>query len=303
NIDYHSNNAQKIDKTKTISKSYPVDKNDKLRINNKYGKVIINTWEKNEVKVDVEVKVNGGTDSRAQESLDRVHINESKQGSLISFETVFDPSIGTNRSGEKREVNYTVYMPASNALEIKNGYGNTSILSDFSGAVDIQQSYGNLTTENLVNPSNNIKASYGGVSIGNLKSGTMDISYGNLKLATVGKLDAKISYSPVRIDRISGDLDLNLRYTGELKIGKVDPLVKNIDIDASYSSVSLTFDPNANFSFAVSGNHTSFDYNKSRVTSLSSFTNNDKKLYSGKYGKETDSRVNIKSHYGSVKFL
>ena len=303
NNDYRNNNVQNDERSKTISKSYPVDKDDKLRINNRYGKVIINTWQKNEIKVDVEMKVRANTENRAQESLDKIHINESKQGSVISFETAFDASIGTNRSGEKREVNYTVFMPASNALEIKNSYGNTSILSDFNGAVVIQQSYGNFTAENLVNSLNNIKASYGEVSIGNLKSGSMDISYGNLKLESSGKLNANISYSPVRIDRVSGDLDLDLRHAGGLKIGKIDPLVKNINIDVSYSSVSLAFDPNANFNFAVAVSYGSFDYDKSRINNLSSLINKQNKMYSGRYGKETENRVNIQAHYGSVKFL
>jgi hypothetical protein len=304
NNDYTSNdNVQSNDKRKTISKSYTVDKDDKLRISNSYGKIIINIWQKNEVKVDVEIKASAGTDSRAQESLDEVHINDSKQGSLISFETVYDKSNYRGQRGEKREVNYTVYMPASNALDLKNSYGNTSIVSDFSGTVNIQQSYGSFKAQDLINASNNIRASYGDVTIDNLKSASMDISYGNLKLGSVGKLNANLSYSPVRIDRVSGDLSLNLHYTGDLKIGKVDPQVKSIDINASYSSVALTFDPNANFSFAVAGSNTSFDFDKSRVSNLSSLINKENKFYSGKYGKDSDNRVSIKSHYGSVKFL
>jgi hypothetical protein len=42
---------------KNYSKTYAVDGNDILKINNRYGKITVNTWTRNEVKVDVQIKV------------------------------------------------------------------------------------------------------------------------------------------------------------------------------------------------------------------------------------------------------
>jgi len=312
NLDLNGNfnfniDAQKNEKIKTISKSYPVSKDDKLSINNKYGKVTVNTWDKNEIKVDVEIKAYGATDSRAQESLDNVTVKESKRGNLISFETVFG-SLNSNDfnnwisgiSGDRREVNYTVYMPSANALDIKNSYGNT-VLPDFNGIINIDEKYGSLTTGNLSNSTNNITVKYGGAKIGNIKSGVFEIGYGSLTIANAGKLDAKVSYSPVTIEKISGDADINIRYGG-LKIGKVDPLVKKINIDASYGSSSLGFDPAANFNFDVTARYGSLNYNKDKVSVISSESSNSKKSYIGKYGNGSDSQVTIRSSYGSVRF-
>ena len=297
--------SQKVEKTKTISKSYPVSREDKLRINNKYGKVIINVWAKNEIKVDVEIKAYSSTDERAQETLDRVHINESKQGNLVSFKTVFEQVNSGFKYNERREVNYTVYMPAGNALDLKNGYGNTTIVSDFNGPVILNQSYGSITTADLTNSSNIISVRYGKATVGNMKAGTIDISYGSLSLANVGKLDAKLSYSPARIDRISGDADLDLRYAGELRIGKIDQSAKKVDINASYSSMSLGFEPSANFNFDVTGSNMSFNYDNSKVTMESNNSSGRErtKNYRGKYGKGSDSQIMIRSNYSSVKFL
>ncbi|MFX7849572.1 hypothetical protein ABTK11_20920, partial [Acinetobacter baumannii] len=47
--------------TKTYSKSYTLN-NEKVSIENKFGKLIIDTWDKNEVKVDAEIFV--GTDTK-----------------------------------------------------------------------------------------------------------------------------------------------------------------------------------------------------------------------------------------------
>jgi hypothetical protein len=84
------NYVQAAEKTKTMTKSYSVDGNDKLAINNQYGKVVVNTWPKKEIKVDIEIKSYEGSESKAQEQLDGVSISESRQGDLISFKTNID---------------------------------------------------------------------------------------------------------------------------------------------------------------------------------------------------------------------
>lgn len=297
-------NDQKIEKTKVISKSYPVDRNDKLRISNRYGKVTVNTWEKNEIKVDIEIKARATSESAAQQSLDRVHINESKQANLISFETVFDPvnsRLFSSGGNVQREVNYTVYMPSVNPLDLKNSYGNTQ-LPDLEGLVEFHGSYGNLNAGNLSGANNAISVKYGGATIKSLRSGSLDIGYGSLNMVNAGTLDAGISYSHVKIDRVSGDINLNLRYSGGLRIDKIDATVKKVDIDASYSSMSLGFDPASDFNFDVSANYSAFSYNKALVTVTSSETSGNRKHYSGKYGKGSDASVTIHSNYGSIRF-
>jgi hypothetical protein len=74
-------------KSKSYSKSYNVDANDKLQIENRYGKVEVNTWAKNEVKVDVEIKTYANEDDDAQKLLDMVKINDSKDGNGVNFKT------------------------------------------------------------------------------------------------------------------------------------------------------------------------------------------------------------------------
>src|SRR5471030_600218 len=102
--------------SKNYSKTYAINGNDKLRIENSYGKVTINTWDKNEFKVDVQVKVSTSRGNE-QKLLDNITISDSKSGSTVSFKT----NIGRqnyNSGNQKMAINYTVYMPAKNALDI-----------------------------------------------------------------------------------------------------------------------------------------------------------------------------------------
>jgi hypothetical protein len=58
-----------IEKIKNYSKSYSVDGNDLLQINNSFGKSgTVNTWNKNEFKVDVQMKF-GSEDEEAVNDL------------------------------------------------------------------------------------------------------------------------------------------------------------------------------------------------------------------------------------------
>ncbi|MXV49971.1 hypothetical protein GS399_03230 [Pedobacter sp. HMF7647] len=306
-----------IEKSKTISKSYSVDKNDKLSIDNQYGKVVINTWAKNEVRVDVDIKAYDSSDSRAQEMLDGVVINESKTSNLISFKTAITKSNngwwGVRRSNGNEErrgvwINYTVYMPAKNPLDVTNRYGSTEV-PDFEGPLNIVSGYGSFSGKTLSNAANNIKVSYGSANIESLRSGSLSVKYGSLNLGAAEKLNADVSYSSAKIGKLSGDGDITLRYTGGFKVGEIDRNVKNLNVDASYSSVSLGFDTSSSFNFDVTVNYAGFKYDDGKVNIVSKTPDDSakgfspSKNYKGTYGKGSDSRVIIRSNYGSVNFL
>ncbi|HEY0245923.1 MAG TPA: hypothetical protein VGC01_10200, partial [Mucilaginibacter sp.] len=115
---------------KTYSKSYPADGNDKLQIDNRYGKVTVNTWAKNEFKVDVQIKIETDDANNTKRLLDNVTISDSKEGALVSFKTNIAKQSSNSwgswigsRHSQNIEINYTIYMPAKNPLSISNKYG------------------------------------------------------------------------------------------------------------------------------------------------------------------------------------
>lgn len=306
---------QAAEKVKTLSKSYPVDAKDKLAINNQYGKVSINTWTKNEIKVDVEIKAYESSDDKAQDLLDGVSISESRQGDLISFKTNINNkniswwSRTKNGKESKRgvQINYVVYMPAKNPLDITNRYGST-VLADFDGPVNLNSSYGSLTAGDLGNPANRVKVSYGSANMESFSAGSMDLAYGSLKLAKADKLNADIRYSSAKIGRLTSGGNLDLSY-GDCKIETLDKSIKNLVVNASYSGLNIGIDDAASFNFDVTVSYAGFNYNddKVNITSRTPDENakgwNPTKNYKGTFGKGSDSRVIIKSNYGGVKFL
>ncbi len=302
------------EKIKTYSKSYPAEANDKLQIENKYGRVNINTWTKNEVKVDVQIKGDASDDETAQKFIDAINVSDSKDGNTISFRTVFGNNSGSiwnlfnNMNNHRKiEVNYTVYMPSTMSLEMNNRYGAV-VLPSLSGKVTINNAYGSLNAKSLTNPSNELNFKYYEVSIEELAGGEINLSYGSLKLGSVGRLEANVNYAPIDIGKLASSGSLNVRYGGGIKISEISKALKNLDISSSYSSVNIGLKGDESFDFDVTVKYGSFNYDENKLKITSKSPSDDAKgfhptkSYRGYMGSNSSSnKITISSTYQSVK--
>ena len=300
------------DRVKNYSKTYSADANDVLSIENKYGNVTVNTWNRNEVKVDVQVKVSAGSDDATQKLLDNVNISDSKNGSLISFRTIIGEvksswySVFQGGSSKKMEINYTVYMPAKNELVIDDRYG-AIYLPDLDGKVTINSAYGSLKAKSLTNEST-LRVKYGNANIDNLNNSTIQLSYGELTIGSVNALTADVSYSPVKIARLHTSAAINLRYGGGLQIGDLDRAVKSLEIYSSYSNVDIGLSGDENADFAIVTRYGDFNYSDHAFTITAKNPDDEKgfhstKSYKGYIGRANSGKsITINSSYGNVKF-
>jgi hypothetical protein len=319
-IDNSDNNesletGQPKDKFKNYSKSYPVDGNDRIKLSNQYGKIVINTWDKHEIKVDVEIKAEANNDEDAQKLLNGVQITDSKNGDLISFKTDIDRSsngswklwnFGGNKM-HKLTINYTVYMPAKTDLGVEQSYGNI-ILPDLSGKVRISSSYGNVSAQNLSNPANEIGGSYGNLKVGVLNGGHLDYSYGNVDMDECNNLKADLSYGSFKLGALKGSAEFDLSYVGGFKIDEIANSFKKLNINSSYSGVALGVPSGNSFDFDITTTYGGFNYNDDKVSITSKTPSDSKhvsttKNYKGHFGKGgSEAMINIHTSYGGVNF-
>lgn len=305
------------EKTKTYSKSYSVDGNDKLQITNTYGKVTVNTWAKNEVKVDVQIKTYANDEDDAQKMLDNISITDSKENSLVSFKTNIERTNNNNGNNifgswfsngkantRKSEINYTVYMPAKNQLQISNTYGNV-ILPELLGKVTLKVTYGALTSQQLTNP--DIRMVYGDAKISGMTDGDVSVTYGNLSLGTADKLKARVTYGGMTIDRLKSYGELGAVYGDGIKIMELDKNCKTVNVKAVYTSVNLGV--KSDYDFDVTTTSGSFNYDKSAVKVLTTTPAEGTRNYiitrnfKGQVNKgDTDKMITIRSTYANVKF-
>ncbi|MEO3403056.1 hypothetical protein AAFN85_04080 [Mucilaginibacter sp. CAU 1740] len=310
-----------VEKIKSYSKSYSIDGNDVINIDNKYGKVIVNTWTKNEVKVDVQIVVGANDEDKVQKMLDAVTIRDNKDGSGVSFRTsinqgdsddngsgIWGSLFGKKNSVRKMEINYTVYMPAKNPLNVSNKYGSTE-LPDLSGKLNISNSYGSLRAKALTHPASQIRVRYGSATIETLTGSDLDVAYGSLSLGDCDKINADVSYGSAKIGKITTSGNINVKFSGALNIGEVDKNVKSLSVNSSYSSVKLGVSDAQNADFDITVRYGSFNYNGHDVNITSKTPAdgergyNPTKTYKGHLGKgNSDKTITISTSYGSVSF-
>ncbi|RZK46393.1 MAG: hypothetical protein EOO87_23650, partial [Pedobacter sp.] len=92
NVSYSSNGDQDVKddspmRSKTFSKSFNLDKGDKINLNNQFGSITIKIWNKNEIKVDADIKAYAKSEDEAQKLLDDVSVNATKSGDLVAYKT------------------------------------------------------------------------------------------------------------------------------------------------------------------------------------------------------------------------
>ena len=232
-------------RSKTFSKSFTVDRSDKINLSNQYGSITIKIWNKNEIKVDADIKAYAKTDDEAQKLLDDVAVTATKTGDLVTYKTTMgerNGNWGSNvRNGKiiwRREVktHYIVYMPASNALTALQQYGNI-IMDDFEGPTSIKVQYGNLTAGNLSNANNYISIQYGKGSVKDMGGATVKHQYGGgITIGNVGNLDLNAQYTTANINSVKGTATIKHQYGGGTTIGNVNG---TMNVTTQYAPIKI----------------------------------------------------------------
>lgn len=240
--------------TKVIKKEFDITKNGTTALYNKYGKIDVKTWDKNRVKIDVTIVVNASSEASAQKVFDRIDIKFFNNEGYVKAETVIETTKGGwwgDWDGEPRSdysINYEIYMPATNNLELNNKYGD-SYVAPISGVANIDVKYGNFKAQGV---SNNAKVvlAYGNGNLVKAQNLNSDVSYGNLTCGEVRDVEMTSKYSKLKIEKAS-NIRSNTKYD-TYEIGTVRELrndgkydnfrigtAENVIVLSKYSQVSV----------------------------------------------------------------
>jgi hypothetical protein len=323
NIEIEINNTKTdsenaIIKTKKLTKSYPANNDDLLLIRNSYGRILVNTWDKNEVKVDVDIKVTADNEDKANKLLEAVNISNGKTGNQISFRTEINKEENKNNwltsnfwsrsssSGHtKTEVYYTVYMPAKMAINFKTNYTNIE-LPNLAGNVTLAMNYGDLRGNNLTGTVN-VRTNYTKIQLVNTNDVTLSANYGSVRMENVSGLNGNVNYCDIYLGSLGGTSILKMNYKN-LKINKLASDFKTLNINSNYTNVILGFEGNSSFNFDVRTTYGNFSYGNNVAITEKTPAEGEKsystsKSYKGYCGKSPQGNVVIKSNYGGIKFL
>ncbi len=318
-----------VEKRKTLVKVYDVETRDQLSVDNQYGQVKINVWDRKEIRVDITVTANAPTDARASDYLNAISINEKREGNVIMLRTDIDrDNFGTSNwnswrsnTGEKNfiQIDYVVHMPKGNALMVKNKFGNTDIPS-FQAPLTVLSRYGNFSANALENVQNIIEVLYGSAKIGRMDRGNLEIRYSDLNLnqvenltlvnksgkvtiGKVGNLQADIDYSGATIGSVTNSCRVNLSYSEGFQVEQLSRTAENVDIQAAYSTVTL---PGESNNFNVTITHGSFRLPMNMKVHYTNQpdkadANRATKQYEGKVGAGGGTNIRVISRFGDVR--
>jgi hypothetical protein len=282
-----------VTKEKSYSKTYDLSATDRVSISNKFGKVDVHTWDKSQVKVDVHITATSGSEQGATTVLDRIHIQDSKDGSLVRFKTDLDQDDENDdrkdhehnhEHNRKFSIDYTVYLPAAQTLELNNDFGATT-LPDYSGLLEVTSKFGSLDAGRL----------------GSVKR--LNVEFGKTNIGAVNAADEAelvIKFSKADISEVSGRINADFEFCDVMEL-KAGSGIKGLKIKNAYTHLNLSLPSGlpANFSidthFGTLNNHSDFAIKKEADDDGFRFTEH----YAGKSG-DGSVDIRVKDEFATI---
>lgn len=141
---------------KDYSNTFEVLPGNRIEISNKYGEVIVQSWEENSVRITALVIAEGRNEEAVNKNMNRTEVSMRKVGQLISVETKIERSGGLGTllgdvedyskqlfGNQSLQVDLEVWLPMDIDLSIENKYGDI-FLSSLNGEIDVTLAHGDI---------------------------------------------------------------------------------------------------------------------------------------------------------------
>jgi uncharacterized lipoprotein YehR (DUF1307 family) len=221
--------------TKTYNREFSTTEKGMTALYNKYGNVNVKTWNDNKVKIDITILVNANDQKEADKIFERIQVNFTNTAGYIKAETMLNqnkdwwPAI--KNPGQDFKINYEVWMPVNNQLDLKNRYGNCYV-SNLNGKLNAEVKYGDLRTETL-GADADLYMGYGKAYIAKVNNVYGQISYGELNLKDARDLQLDTHYSDLNIDKAE-DMRVTSKYD-DFTLGTID----NLKLQTKYATLKI----------------------------------------------------------------
>jgi hypothetical protein len=323
--------AQEV--TKEYHKEFKADKTTTLDVNNRYGDVVIQSWDKDQVMIDVKVTVDIPGKERAERLLNLIDVQFTESTNLIIAKTVIDDKFNFSGWGDNRKfsIDYNIKMPAVTNLTLVNKYGNTDI-DKLDGLVNLDIKYGNLTagkfTRSDEKPLSKLTLAYGkgsidetgwldvnvrycgSIEITKSKALLLDSKYSKLKIGETSSLVGESKYDNVGIGKIN-NLVLATGYTtvniealskklsfqggyGSLSINEIPAGFELLEIDVRYTGVKLGISESANYRIEGKASYGGIKFNEDKFKYQKHIVENNSTEVSGVIGSEASPKSIVK---------
>jgi len=324
--------AQEV--TKEFHKEFKAGTATTLEINNRYGDVVIQSWSKDQVVIDIKVLVDLADKSKAEKLLSYIDVQFSENGNQITAKTVFDEKFNYSGwgSGSKRfSIDYTVKMPVGANLDLTNKYGNSDI-DELHGLVNLDIKYGDLSADKFTRgnekPINTLNLAYGKASID--EAGWMDLNirysnsmtitrsqalltdtrYSKIKIGETSSLVGDSKYDNYTIEKINnfvlqggytsvnvGELTKKLNFQGSygsLTVNEIPAAFESLEVKVQYMGVRLGINESASYVLDASSSYGGIKFREENFKHEKHIVENNHTTLTGTVGKEADPKAKVK---------
>jgi hypothetical protein len=249
---------------KNINREFPTSAQGTTVIYNKHGNININTWTEKKVKINITIVVNSAEQAEAEKVLSQINVNFVNTNGYIKAETMIGDIKGAYLQDFK--VNYEVWMPTDNQLDISNKYGNTA-LGNLNGNLIANVKFGdlrigklladaNLKTENCQAVIGSVQNIYGwinngGIVLDNAKMVQMETERSTCTFRRVEDLRLTSRFDKIDVG-VAGNMRLNIKFGSANVMStrymfltscnaacKIENLDTQLDADLQFGSLEL----------------------------------------------------------------
>jgi hypothetical protein len=317
--------------TKEFHKEYTAGTKS-LDISNKYGDVVIESWNKDQIIIDVKITVEMSNRDKAQNYLDKIDVQFSEGNTVISAKTILEDNFNFSGWGDSKRfrIDYNIKMPVGTDLTLSNKYGNTDI-DELHGLMNLEIKYGNLTAGKLtrgnIKPLNKLVISYGkgtidetgwldlteryvgSMDIGKSQAILLDSKYSKISLGETSSVVGESKYDNIRIENIKnlvlengytevniGELTKKLTYNGSygsFTINSIPAGFEAIDVETHYMGVKLGIEESANYKLEAKVSYGGLKYNEENFKNQKRIVENNSSEISGTVGNEDNPSAKV----------
>lgn len=330
----------KYTKTKTINKEYKVNDDATLNVDNRYGNIVITSWDQNTIEIKVTITTNGNNEEKVEKRLEQIDVDFDGNSNFVSAKTIIEKNSSSwgfwgKNNNVNMQIDYLIKMPVSNNIDLENDYGSISI-DKLEGTSNINCDYGKLNIGELLNSRNSINidytnksnidfmkdgdinadystlhieksgrtklnADYSHISFGMVSNLDYDCDYGDLKIEQAGNVNGNSDYMRTTIEKLNGSGYFDKDY-GSIKVYELSENFKNLDIKSSYTQIKIGVTPSNSFNIKASLSYGGFRHDNG-FTFSKEISKNSSKYYEGYYGSQnSNSTVLLKTSYGNITF-
>lgn len=242
---------------KKVNNSFNVGNSGSLTIKNSFGDIHIEPFNGDKIEVEVTITVETRNEKDVQKYLDKIMIDVSESGNNVTLRTINEMN-GGNKVKEF-SIDYDVKVPRKTALNIRNTFGDLTILSS-EGQLDINVQHGDA----FVGPVNTDKSKrhelrmqFGDLRVESISNTDIRMQHGDFTIEKFNGGDIELSFGDGNIETLSGDIILDFQHS-ELKVDKVENL-DGLDANFQFSDFRASGFTESDYELDMEGSFTDFN--------------------------------------------